>query len=38
MTYRRLGGGVGVVRLDHDQYVPFNLDPDLTPFDDPPLM
>ncbi|VDO40195.1 unnamed protein product [Onchocerca flexuosa] len=38
MTYRRLGGGVGVVRLDHDQYVPFNSDPDLAPFDDPPLM
>ncbi|VDK73057.1 unnamed protein product [Litomosoides sigmodontis] len=38
MTYRRLGGGVGVIRQDHDQYVLFNPDPDLPPFDDPPLM
>lgn len=36
MTYRRLGGGVGVLRSAHEHCLPAALD--LGPFDDPPLM
>lgn len=37
MTYRRLGGGVGVVRLANDQATPCSgFVPDIPPFSDPP--